>query len=169
MHKLKNRIGVSLVELLVALLLCAVLVLSVGVISTISVRTTSKYKSEMDIYSDITYAFKLMQKHVREMDLTTDPLAPAGAWVSQRLLINYDSGKDCVFGLYQNAVTNSVDLVFLPDQSDVTKRDVLFSVPNPAAVALNVSRNGSAYTVRIQGTKNKIPFDMSTVILKRRG
>ena len=169
MHKLKNKTGFSLVEMLVAFIISAILALSVGVISKIGVGTSAKYKREMDIYADITYAFKLMQKHVREMDMTTNPLAPSGSWVSQRLLINYDSGKDCVFGLYQNALTNSVDLVFLPDQSDVTKRDVLFSVPNPAAVALNVSRSGSAYTVRIQGTKNKIPFDMSTVILKRRG
>ena len=175
MHTLKNRTGVSLVELLVALLLSAVLALSVGVISKISVGTSAKYKSEMDIYADIAYGFKMMQKHIREMDLTTNPEPidpndpPIAPWVSQRLLINYESGNDGVFGLYPNAVTNSVDFVFVPNQIDETNREVLLSVPNPATVALNITRSGNAYTVRIQGTKNNIPFDMSTVILKRRG
>jgi hypothetical protein len=154
--------------MLVALIISALLALSLGVLSMISAGTGAKYKSEMEIYVDIAYGFKLMQKHVREMEIARDPLPPAGAWTGERLYIDNRSGKDGVFGLYQNAAADSVDFVFVPDQDDESAREVLLSLPNPATVALNITRSGNAYTVHIEGEKDAVPFDMSTVILKRR-
>lgn len=122
----------------------------------------------MEIYTDISYGFKMIQKNVREMVIAQPPLVPTGLWITQRLYIDNQGPLDSVFGLYQNGATNSVDFVFVPDQSDETVREVLLSIPNSAtAPALIIALNGNAYTVQITGVKNTVPFDMSTVILKR--
>ena len=167
--KWQNSSGASLVELLVAIIITSVLALSVGVISMISIRSSAKYKSEMEIFSDIAYGFKLMQKHVRGMEIAREPVAPSGSWASDRLYIDNKTGHDSIFGLYQNALTNSVDFVFVPDQSDETVREVILSVPNPAMISLTLARSGNKYQVQIKGEKDKVPFDLSTVILQRRG
>ena len=168
-EKLKSSSGVTLAEMLVALIIVAVLALTVGVISKISVGTSKKYSGEIEIYSDLSYGFKLMQKHVREMGIANDPDAPGAPWIGPRLLIDNNVGIDSAFGLYQNTATNTVDFVFLPDLSDPMVREVLFSASDTTPPTLNITRTGNSYIVRILGVKNSVPFDMSTTIKQRRG
>ncbi|MDD5729684.1 MAG: hypothetical protein PHN57_00950 [Candidatus Omnitrophica bacterium] len=68
--KNSNR-GVSLTELLVTLLVCVILVLMVGAISSISNASYDKANRETGVYNDIYYAFNLMESDGRNAKMVS--------------------------------------------------------------------------------------------------
>ncbi|MCK5013961.1 MAG: type II secretion system protein [Candidatus Omnitrophica bacterium] len=163
--KLRSENGVSLIEVLVAMVIAFVIFLSIGVISKISISTHTKYCNETRIYADISYGFKLIQKHIREANIVNPPDAPGAPWIGSRIVVAPDVGNYHVFGLYQN--TDSVDFVYLKDITDENDRVVILSVPNTGTVTLTLTPGVKLFEVRIQGEKGGVPFDMSTMIMRR--
>ena len=157
----KSENGFSLVELLVSMLCASVLILAVGVLSSMANSSFNKLSSKQQIYNDISYGFKLLQFKVRNSNsiVPGNKLPP---WIAnQHFLIDNGNG---VFGLYQTnaAVT---DLVY----DDGVHKETIFSVPQPGTVSLSfpVAMTNQAVTISLSGTKDNIPFDMETTIYRR--
>ena len=160
---MKNRNGFSLVELLISLIIASILVLMVGVLSSIANSSFNKISSEQQTYNDISYGFKLLQNRVRASS-TLSIAAASGSWVSQRVSVSAGS-----FGIYRNTTSNPATREFSYD--DGTTREVILSVPDPnnssTVLDLTATQNTNAVTVTITGTKNKIPFNIQSTVTRR--
>ncbi|MBN1869047.1 MAG: prepilin-type N-terminal cleavage/methylation domain-containing protein [Candidatus Omnitrophica bacterium] len=167
LHKnIKSQRGVSLVELLIAMLIASILILSLWVVSRIAISSHAKYYRETQVYADISYGFKLMQRHVRESK-GISVAAASGNWVGSRVVIRHSVGNNSAFGIYYNAVTNTNDFVYVPDVTNETNREVITSVPVSETITLLPTLGTGSVTVQVHGEKGGIPFDMKTVILRR--
>jgi prepilin-type N-terminal cleavage/methylation domain-containing protein len=188
---MRNKNGFTMVEILMAMLIIAILVLIIGILSEIASNTYNKLNKKQQIYNDISYGLKLMQQRVRSSQSSVVKLTgkPNPPWVNgeevtiDTAIVNGIS-QNGGFGLYQASGTTQRDFVYLPDKTDETKREAIFSVygccdasndlnftvtcsssnpGNPNDCSLGVT----AITVIISGIKEKIPFDMESTILKR--
>jgi hypothetical protein len=86
----------------------------------------------------------------------------AGLWVGQYLEVGEQA-----FGLYPG--TSSRDFVYIKKFTDPSKREIIFSVPNPSpnlSIAFTDITTRS-FTVTLTGTKDDISFSFSTKILRR--
>ena len=84
MHRvLKKSIrGFSLVELQVALVVSAIMILAVAGIAHISSAAYSQLRRESEVYADFGYAMKMMRNRVRQSSLVSVDENPAAAvWV----------------------------------------------------------------------------------------
>ena len=166
---MKNQKGFSLVEMLVSLIMAAILILTVGVISTIANSSFSRLNKEQQIYNDISYGFKLLQYKVRASSSIAEGNRSA-PWVSgEHFLV--DTGA---FGLYQ---TNATTTDFVYDNG--AQRETIFSVPQPGNITLSfpVAITSQSVTVRLVGKKlatvgsfgdrNYVSFDIQTTALRR--
>lgn len=159
MNVIIHKKGFTLVEMLVSLVVAGILILSVGVIASVSNNSFIKLNNKQQIYNDIAYGFKLLQYKVRgstsiAIGNQTDP------WISgQHFLVGSD-----IFGLYQTNQTTT-DLIY----HNGSKKEIIFSVPQPGIVNLSFPGgiSGQSVTVKISGTKNRIPFDLETTIFRR--
>ena len=166
---MKNINGFSLIELLIGILIAAILILTVGVLSSIAGSTFNKLNSEQQTHNDISYGLKLMQNRVRGAQSLVSKLStkPNPPWVNQEELI----ADNAAFGIYQVAGNAQKDFVYLADKTDESKREIIFSSPDGnLGWTVNCNPNCTAATsvvVTISGTKNKVPFNMGTTILRR--
>ena len=164
---MKNKNGFSLVELLISIVIASILILTVGVLSSIANSSFNKINNVQLIYNDISYGFKLLQNKVRTSP-TISVTAVSGSWVSPRVTV--DAGN---FGIYRNTTNNPPTREFSYDNG--ITREVILSVsdPNNSSTILDLTATLSATlkatTVTITGIKNNIPFDIQTTIWKRNG
>ena len=166
MKNIKDKRAFSLTEMLVSIVVAAILVLTIGVISSISTGTYAGLTKEAQVYNDISYGFKLMQNKVRSSNNQIIISPVSSPWVSQQL--NVGANK---FGIYQNGSMNEFSYF------DGVKREVIFAVPSNQVFNLTFplfSTDSATVRVdgeilRVDGEKDKIKFDMSTTILRRAG
>ncbi len=158
---LRSQSGLSLVELLVAMIIAAILLLTVGALSRISIASQRRSFNEMQVHADLSYGFKLLRNRIREHGFATDTPG-SGSWLGDRILV-----RNGAFGVYQN--TNTEDFVYVPDISDESIREVLLSVPNAGILNLTLSNltPPRTITVQIDGETNGIRFEMLTTVTKR--
>ena len=161
------RKGFSLVELLIGIVIGAILVLTIGVLSSVSLGSYNRFSKESEVYNDIYYGFKLIQNriHANKVSIVTNPGAP---WKSDKIVI---TGTTERFGLYQPTGSNSIELIRFPDATEtLNNREIIFSIPinsqwaNPT---LTVTPSGNTFAINLQGTKDNLPFNLSTTILMR--
>jgi len=172
---MRNTKAYTLVEMLISLVLGAILVLSMGAISSISNNSYRKVMAQAQVFNDIHYGIKFLQSHVRKASaLYTE--TGNGSWVSQKLIVDHEA-----FGLFQNGA--QVDFVYLPDKDDENQREIIFSVSSPGNVTLDfykppavvggawpdvvVGDELEAIKAQLQGHKDRIPFDAATIIMRR--
>ena len=156
---MKNNNGFSLVELLVSIIIASILVLTVGVLSSVANSSFNRLNSEQQIYNDLSYGFKLLQYKVRgSSSIATGNRA--SPWISGKHFL-IDGGA---FGLYQSSSTET-DLVY----DNGTQIEKILLVPQPGSVNLSfpVAITSQAVTVRVSGAKNNVSFDMQTTIARR--
>ena len=160
---MKNKNGFSLIELLVSIIVASILVLMIGVLSSIANSSFNKVNNEQQIYNDISYGFQLIQNQVR-ISPTLSITAASGSWVSPRVSVSAGS-----FGIYRNTTYSPATREFSYDNG--TTREAILSVPDPnnssAVLDLTAALSTNAITVTITGTKNNIPFNMQTTVTKR--
>ena len=166
-HKdLRSQSGTSMVELLVSVVIAVIVLLTIGAISQVAIRSHNRCFNETEIYADVSYGLKLMQKRVREsMSVAVD--TPGGSWTGSRVVIGNKTGNDSAFGLYQN--TGTLDFVYVPDVTVEATREVITSVPVAETITLTPTLGTGSVEVQIQGEKSGVPFDLSTVIMRRLG
>ena len=181
---MRNKKGITLVELLVSMIVASILILTVGVLSSTANRSFKKLTSKQQIYNDISYGFKLTQNKVRASSGIGKVLKPNGTpWRSDKLVIGISE-----FGIYRNGTSR--DFVFIPDLSSETTQEKILSVPDSndsdsnlvmsincdctraSPTTYNCSNSSCTVTPKsvtlvLTGTKDNIPFDMETTILKR--
>ncbi len=158
-----NIKGFTFVEMLVSLMVSAVVVLTIGSISGICRNSELKTRSESQIFDDIAYGFKLLQNRVHEgKSLEEETLG--GHWLGNQLVIDHDK----VFGVFQDDGSAVRELVYLPDKSDETARQVIIGFSASDSVTLDVAKNGSkSVSVSVSGEKGNIPFSSSTDVMRR--
>ncbi len=171
---MKTRSGFSLVELLISLIVAAILVLTAGSLSSISLTAYNKEMNKQGIYNDLSYGLKLLRNRFRnaEASSVSKNTAAGNVWVGQTLL----EIENQAFGIYQLNNSSPREFVFLADKSNQNKREVLLSVPGSDfswTVECDPSDCGAsgpgpkAVTVKFDGTKNKYPFHMETTVTRR--
>ena len=160
---MKNKNAFTLVELLVSLIIAAIVVLTIGVLSSISNSSFNKINNKQQVYNDISYGLKLMQSKVRASSTLSITVA-SGSWVSQRVSVSTGN-----FGIYRNTTYNPARREFSFDNG--TAREIILSVDDPnnssAALDLTATQNTNAVTVTISGLKNNIPFNVQTTATRR--
>ena len=159
---MKNKNAFTLTEVLVSILISAILILTIGVISSISNSTHTKLEREAQVYNDITYGFKLIQNRVHSVSSIKPPINQTGNWIGQHIEVGNGA-----FGLYEAPGGKSRDFVYVPDKSDENAREAIFSVPKPADLALTVTSDTKSFTINIAGTKDNMRFNLSTTAMKR--
>jgi prepilin-type N-terminal cleavage/methylation domain-containing protein len=187
---MRNNKGFSLVEMLVALIVAAIMILMIGVLSNIGQKEYKKVYEKQAIYNDISYGFKLIENRVRDSDSMTFSVATAPSWggnppwiksaddatttptsLGGRLIVRHTETSviESAFCLYQENGSTSKNLVYVPDISAPTIFDRILTVDTTTDTLNLTFRNSSSssITVRINGTKNNISFDISNVVLRR--
>ena len=170
-----NLRGFSLIEFQVGILISAILVLTIGVLSSMAQSSYAKISKEETVFNDAAYAFKLMQNKIRSstsMSVKGNPTNPP--WKSSQLLFRYsqvvggiETFPEGAFGLYQANGSTTVDLVYMPDTSKSAK-EVLMSLKAGQTFSFTLSNiTTQSLTVQLSGTKSGIPFDISNVVLRR--
>src|SRR5690349_13746798 len=102
---MKNIKGLSIIELLVSLVVSSIIILMVGVLSSIANRSFNKLNKEQSIYSDISHGFRLLQYKVRNAASLT-----AGTTLSPWVTNEYFLIDSAIFGIcHYNFSTNSCD------------------------------------------------------------
>ena len=185
MKNFKNNKAFSLTEMLVSMIIAAVMILTIGVISSISTSTYSSLSKEAQVYKDIAYGFKLMQNRMRSVqNYTIIPPAARPTWASSNppwinlITLDNAAGADMAFALYRTTSGTAKRMfVYVPDTEATincinrTNCEVIFEVLDPnnssANLDLTLSSGSNAVTAQISRTNADNPFDMTTTILKR--
>ena len=180
---MKNKNAFSLIEMQVSLVVAAILVLTIGAISSISLSSHNRMRKEAELYADIFYGFKLIQNRVRESSVGVSIVGQSNPWTGSRLVINNSTGtNDEAFGLcqYNSSGSNplcvtsgsNIALVHWPNytaSTTVNAGEVIFSTPfSGSNLALTFSTpDANTIIVNLSGTKDNIPFNLSTTIKRR--
>ncbi len=168
---LKTKKGFSLIELQVTIIIAAILILIIGVISDASLGSYNKIKKEGEVFSDIYYGFKLLQNRVHAANNVTSGTL-SSPWITTnnvKIIINNTER----YGLYQPAGTTTIELVrFASAAAELTpsSRETILSIPINATWAnptLALTQSGNSYTITLTGTKDNVPFNLSSTSTKR--
>jgi len=178
---MKNNKALSIVELLVSLVVASILILMIGILSGVGNTGYVKVINTESIYNDISYAFKLMENRVRSsesMTIQTNPSNPP--WKSNRLLVKHEKVAGGIatltqgaFGLYQANGSAAKSLLYVPDTAlfdpnDLNTFETILSISSTQILNLTFSDvTANSATVKLDGVKNKIPFAVSNVVLRR--
>ena len=188
---MKNKKGLSLVELLTSIVISSILILLIGILTSTANSSFNKYNREQAIYNDISYGFKLMQNKVRASTVFSKALKPGTPalvdWRSDQLVVGA-----ITFGVYRNlrngkyyrdfvAATGTQELILsVPDDGDSDNNllmtingcdctrngPTIYDCTTPPATTACSGTPKSA-TLVLTGKKDNIPFDMETTIAKR--
>lgn len=179
-----NNKAFSMVELLVSIVVASIMILTIGILSSISNRTYHKLDKEQTLYNDISYGLKLIQNKVRS-SITIPQISPfGGSWASQQLVMtNYDDDPakqvnfTSTFGLQING--SNRNFVYIADYTNNAwdKTEIILSLPNNNDNILTfTSGTNNSYKAEIKcpstpgntsNCKDKIDFDISTTITRR--
>jgi prepilin-type N-terminal cleavage/methylation domain-containing protein len=166
-----KRDGFTLAEMLISLIVAAVLILTIGAISSISLTVNKKLRTEASIYTDLSYGLKLMRNRARGAKSLKCQLVGT-PWVSDQLIFNNQGA----FGIYKEAGSTTRDFVYLADKDDPTNREVILAIPDPEfnlVLKLDDDRvcvpdkTYKNVTVTLDGTKDKIDFVLENTIMRR--
>ena len=177
----QDKKAFSLIEMQISLVAAAILILTIGVLSSIGTSTYAGLTKEAEVFNDLSYGFKLMQNRGRSSNISY--MCPTGQWTSGIVVVN--AGAES-FGIFRNMLNNPPTREF--SYLNGTTREVILSVPDPrnSPDVLNITApdtctdppsgylmcgttNNPVYAinVRISGIKDKVPFSMCSTILRR--
>ena len=143
--------GVTLTELLVGVVVAAIVVLMVGAIGTIAVKSYNDLRKKSDVYNDAQFALQLIREAVRQS--TSAPAIPAAnclqVAVGAANTFFYIQGIDLVYGSVSCAsavnkpiITGVTGLVFTPDVGNLPLVIVTLS-GTKAGASFDYSLNGA--------------------------
>ena len=155
---MKYQKGTTIIELLVVLIIGLTMLLAIGAISDIGKVTQRKLINEASIYNDISYGFKLIQRRAHGSALSS--AGPPTNWVGDQLITGNER-----FGVYVHS--GGQDFVHLLGSG---VRRTILSVLNPDTLSFipNVNATLDNVDITLSGTKNGIPFSMTTYVKSRR-
>jgi len=154
-----ERKGVTLIEMLIVMVVASILLLTIGTLSSIGNKSYKKIVRQAAIYNDIAYGFKLISNRVhktRSISLET----PSSPWVGDKFIVGSEA-----FGLYKTSST--MDFVHLPDKDDSANQETIFSVSNSDTINVSWSISGESVTCQISGSKDNIPFSLTSTAVQR--
>lgn len=173
----KSLLGFSLVELLITMIISTIVLLSIGMISTISNSSYNKVRHEADIYNDISHGLKFIQNKVHSAQ-SVSRKDPTGNWKSEYLLIDNTTAVG-VYPCQSNCETASeLHLAYFPDTTNTNVREILLKITNVLTndiddpverdvILLDITSSSGFFTLTLSGRKSKVPFNIQTKILKR--
>ena len=81
-----NKKAFTLTEMLVAMIVAAILMLTVAKMSDLALESSAKLRKEAELFSEIMYAYKNLQKHIRIMSEEIARLKVSTAMAGIRLV-----------------------------------------------------------------------------------
>lgn len=163
----RKQNGFSLVELQVALVISAIMIMAVAAIVNISSNAYSKLRRESEVYADLGYAMKMLSNRVRESSLVSVETGPADpVWVGSEVL-RVDNGA---FGLYRPVNSDQAEFAYVPNVADTGHRETLMPLGTDFDTNLFdfAAQDGVVTIKEINGNKDGVPFALPEVIIKRR-
>lgn len=146
------------------LIICAIIILIIGAISSIGINSFENLREKATVYSDVLYyGFDLIKNSVRKahaIDINYLPSPSDGQWVSQAIIADARA-----FALFKQNTSPAIDFVYLKDKTKPDERDVIFYQADN--MSLTPAINGKLLTINIQGVKNDESFDLTTSVMKR--
>jgi len=175
MKYINNKKAFSLVEMLVALVVSSIIVLTIGAMSSISLSIHKRTRQEAAVFADITYSLKFIKRQVRGAGSLFREDPPPADWIAPRLILDSTSAV----GLYNLPGDSSrTELIYLANKDDADiagNKIVLFYVdqgenkdPMDNTINFTFPDPDSTITIDITGVKNGIPFDITNLTIKRR-
>ena len=171
-----NKRAFTLVEMLVSMVVAAILMVIVGKLSDIAMSSSRRLRKESEMFSEIMYAFKKIQKYVREEPDICDKVSPPGStgsnsWNGNILECppNQPTQSGVAFGVW-TGTANRRQLVYLKNKNSTATREVLFEIPTTGTNSLTMTATLSVsgtMGVGIQGEKDKIKFKLKSTITGR--
>lgn len=134
----KSQKSFTIIELLAVMIIGSILLLSVGVISIIAMRSHENYRRESQVYNDISYGFELIKNRVRRTTFAPDTLTDTPPWVGKALVVEY---------------------LYLEDDGTTTKRTETFGVQQQGCVTDFVYTESSGVTHTISANLIDATFD----------
>lgn len=168
--------AVSMVELLVTLIICAVLVLIISSISNISSSSYEKERRQAEVYNNIYYGFSLMKFKIRNAgSITVD---------NGNKTLTFGSGADAVTFkcdtddfIYQDAAGNHT---IVPDVTNLVFDFRCVKGAGDSWIADSCTNSSNIFHITLSGehplgigrpqgtgTQGSVKFDLSTEIKKR--
>ena len=155
-------------ELLVSILIASVLILTIGVMTTVANNSFKKANFRQSVYNDLSFGFKLLQAKVRVANSIATGNKPA-PWISgQHFLIN----TNATFGLCQYSFStdqcqsggSETALVY----TDGANQETILRVPAPGTITVSFpALTTTAVTISVSGAKNGVSFSMQTTATRR--
>ncbi len=159
---MNNQKAVTIIEMLVTLVVASFIMLNIGATLGLCNKYHASLFNQTGIQNDIFYGIKLMQNRIRKSESVTQQTA-SGYWLSSKLICN----NRYAFGVYQPSGSTTKSLVYLPDKNDETQRTNIFTVKASDSLAFDIIIGGRLVTIRIYGSRNGTPFDITSDILRR--
>ena len=168
-----NKKAFTMVEMLVSLIVAVILILAIGVISSIALSSNRKQRVNLDTYSDIHYGFKLMENKIRSAVSAISTSTPGGDWRGARLEMD-----GVGFGVYRDPTSQLSSFVYVSNLTShncsttaPSNCDLILKIPDPTndpnVLSFTPTIVGNAITVKIFGINEKYPFNLAMKILKR--
>ena len=158
---MRKEIGHTLVELLFVMVIGLIMIIAAGAITGIGKKAHNRIMGESNIYNDIAYSFKLIQRRVHGTGILATVTPVDNSWVGKRLVTGSEA-----FGVYTHA--GGHDFVHLPNKYNLDDRRVLLSVPVEDSLNAVYNVTSDVVDINLSGTRNKIPFNMTAKIKSRR-
>ena len=163
-----NNKGFSLVELQVSIVIASIMVIAIGTVASIGTKTFNNYQEEARIFTDIGYGIRVLQKKVRESlsyETVNVPAVDSDQWINPQLKVD-----DELFGLYQKSGSDRREFVHLKDWTNVSEREVLFSLPagdNPNWSFIDCADGPGLCISLNNNTDADVPINLSARIKRR--
>ena len=156
-----NKKAFTLVEMLISLVVVSILILSIGVISSLGVSSYNQAQKQAFLYEDLSFGFKLIQNRARSSKTISQ--AP---WDDPHGMYNKLIVDDEAFGVYHNVEYGKKELVYLEDNKE-DEREVMISLSDGDPINFFATILTNSVTFNLEGTRDRIPFRYSSTILRR--
>jgi hypothetical protein len=159
---MKNKKGVTYIEMLVGIIVSSFVVILMAAVLSLCRTSYARTVNETELFSDAAFGLKLLQSRVHRAKSLIEQAA-GGQWMSEQLVIDNTEA----FGLYKPTGSTITEFVYMADRAQPNNREVIFTVSANDTASFSVTISGAAATVQLNGKKQKAPFDLSTIVMRR--
>jgi len=139
--------GFTLTEVVIALLVSGIIILTIGIISQISTDSYMNLRREAELYNEIYSGFDLVERSVRRANATLALDTSANTLTTDDRTFRAKGGRDFIY------TDSAGDHIILANASNLT------FIPSLT--------NGTLVTVNLAGEKDKTPFNLTINVTRR--
>lgn len=155
-----NTHGFTMMELLIGILISSILVLMVGAISSISLRSYERMRQEAEVFNDAFHALSLI-KHAVRNSLVVSADQANNTLTADNLIFQVNS-QDANNLIYTDTTDNSNHTIV------EGAGNLNFALTSPDARFININLSGEKLVPGYaEGNDKKVEFNLSTMVMRR--